>query len=655
MTDVPATADDDVETVVSARLLPLAQYRNLSRQVPVLYVLLAINATAVGWAYARIAPPSLTIGVPVVGIMLALWRIIHWSTPQTTPVEMLQQARTSIRRAEYFSVSVGLTFVAWAITLDRYGGPYEHAHITLFVAITVIGCIFCLTYAPRAARAVTLSVLGLYLPYCVLRGPSEVVVMAVDIAMVGLLVLKVQSDSFAAFVLLESSQFELRTERSQAQRLGAENALLAHTDALTGLPNRRHFFNRLDILLASAAPDTRFAVGVIDLDRFKPVNDTLGHNFGDRLLAILGERFGAMANDRVTVVRLGGDEFGLIITDAIEPAEAITARLVELVQTPFDLGEAQVRIGCSCGLAAYPEAGDNAHDLFDRADFALYHAKNQQRGGIVRFSEALEHLIRSEQSLESALQTADLARELTLAYQPIVVARTLQLSGLEALARWESPSVGAVPAEMLIATAERLGMARQVTLALFDRALADLALIPDHLRLSFNLSAADLIDPETINALVARIATLRGSQRRIILEITETSLIPDFQVARAALARLRSEGAAIAVDDFGTGYSSLARLNELPIDLVKIDRSFATRLTDPAGRRLMAAVRNLASALEVECVFEGIETEGQLLEATLAGFHYVQGYYLARPDRLDRALRFAASETEDHPDAVGVG
>ncbi len=647
---MPASPPDQTDAVVHNRLLPLAQYQNLSRQVPVLYALLAVNATAVGWAYVRLAPLILALAVPALSLVLAAWRAVHWAMTPDPQSDMLTLARTNIRRAEIFALLVGVAFTVWAIALDQYGGPFEHAHITLFVAITVIGCIFCLTYAPRAARVVAVAVLGLYLPYCVLRGPYEVVVMAIDIGLVGLLVLKVQTDSFSAFVQLEGSQFELRSQRSQAQRLGAENARLAHTDALTGLPNRRHFFNRLDTMLAHADAGTRFAIGVIDLDRFKPINDTLGHVYGDRLLTILGRRLASIRDDRLTVVRLGGDEFGLIALAGIDAAEAIAARLVEVVQQPFDLGEAQVSVGCSCGLAAFPDAGDNAHDLFDRADFALYHAKKQQRGGIVRFSAALEDMIRSEQSLESALQTADLSAELSLAYQPIVRARSLELSGLEALARWDSPTLGAVPAEMLIATAERLGMARQVTLALFTMAMADLATMPDGLRLSFNLSAADLADRETIDALTAMIAGKSGSQRRIIFEITETSVIRDFDKARAALARLRAEGAGIALDDFGTGYSSLAALNRLEIDLVKIDRSFAARLTDPAGRRLMAAVRNLASALEVDCVFEGIETEGQLLEATLAGFHYIQGYYLARPDRLRQALRFAVpAETLGQP------
>ena len=280
----------------------------------------------------------------------------------------------------------------------------------------------------------------------------------------------------------------------------------------------------------------------------------------------------------------------------------------------------------------------SAHDLFDRADFALYHAKKARRGDMVRFSAELEHIIRSEQALEAALQSADLMRELTMVYQPIVQTRSLTTVGFEALARWHSPLVGAVPAEMLFATAERLGMARTVTLELFSRVLADFARLPPGLRLSFNLAPTDVADPGTVTALLERIEASGVKARRLVFEITETSLFGDFDLARSSLERLRACGAKIALDDFGTGYSSLSTLHMLPIDIVKIDRSFAARLDDADGRRLVRAIFNLTRSLNMECVFEGIETEMQLMEVTLAGFDYAQGYFIERPVTLETVL-----------------
>ena len=210
--------------------------------------------------------------------------------------------------------------------------------------------------------------------------------------------------------------------------------------------------------------------------------------------------------------------------------------------------------------------------------------------------------------------------------------------GVEALARWDSPLVGPVPAEMLFATAERLGMARTVTLELFDRALADSVRMPGNLRLSFNLAPTDVTDPGTVAALIDRINRSGANANRLVFELTETSLVSDFDLARFALERLRACGAMIALDDFGTGYSSLSTLHMLPIDIIKIDRSFAARLDDPDGRRLVNAIFNLTRSLNLECVFEGIETEMQLMEVTLAGFHYAQGYYIERPVALQTLL-----------------
>jgi EAL domain-containing protein (putative c-di-GMP-specific phosphodiesterase class I) len=196
----------------------------------------------------------------------------------------------------------------------------------------------------------------------------------------------------------------------------------------------------------------------------------------------------------------------------------------------------------------------------------------------------------------------------------------------------------AVPAEQLFATAERLGMARTVTLAAFERVLSDFARLPAGQRLSFNLAPTDIADPGTVMALIEQIESSGIDAERLVFEITETSLIGDFSAARAALQRLRTCGAMIALDDFGTGYSSLSTLHMLPIDIIKIDRSFAARLDDAEGRRLIRAIFKLTRSLRLECVFEGIETEMQLMEATLAGFHYAQGYFIERPVALDSLL-----------------
>ncbi|MDF8331961.1 putative bifunctional diguanylate cyclase/phosphodiesterase [Novosphingobium cyanobacteriorum] len=610
---------------------------NLRRQLPPMYFLLATSAALLAFTHFAYAPAWLCVYIPVVLITLALIRLVAWLRPLREEISA-EHASRMLRRTEFFASLMSVGFVTWALMLDGYGGAYEHGHIGVFVAVTVMGCIFCLTYLPRAAYAVFIIVLGTFLIYCMASGQPAIMAMGANIALVGLVVLKVLRDSYASFVGLEESRGALEAERAQAQRLSEDNARLAHSDPLTHLPNRRYFFSRLDSMLARDRDRAPFSIGVLDLDRFKPINDTHGHAQGDRLLQAIGDRLRGACGPEVTIARLGGDEFGLIVEGPLDLAESIGQSLCELVQLPVQIGDVTVSVGCSGGLAAWPDAGTTAHALFDRADFALYHAKKARRGTMVRFSAELEQMIRSEQALESALQVADLSKELTLAYQPIVATRSMAPAGVEALARWVSPLMGPVPAEMLFATAERLGMARAVTLSLFDRVLADFDRLPSTMRVSFNLAAPDIADPDTVTALLDRIERTGVRARRLVFEITESSLIADFDSAREALGRLRASGAQIALDDFGTGYSSLSSLHMLPIDIVKIDRSFAVRLDDSVGRRLVGAIRNLARSLSLECVFEGIETEMQLMEATLAGFHYAQGYYIARPAPLDEIL-----------------
>ncbi|GAB7555578.1 bifunctional diguanylate cyclase/phosphodiesterase [Novosphingobium sp. 11B] len=632
--------------------LSVAQYLRLREHIPPLYGLLSINAAVLAFTHRQLAPTLLVYTIPSILIAACVVRMIVWTRP-VKPADLEPEAvRRRLRRTHFFAVAFSMAFVAWSLTLDQYGGPYEHGHVAVFVSVTVLGCVFCLSFLPRAAMAVCVTVLGTFLTYSLFIGHEVLVAIAANITLVAIGILKILRDSYRSFVDLETSQRDLNNERQQAQILGEENARLAQTDALTGMPNRRFFFATLEGLLERAGPDDRFSVGLIDLDRFKPINDTHGHAHGDRLLQIIGARMNAACPSDAIVARLGGDEFGLIVMSGPPEAERVASDLCRAIREPARIGDIMVSVGCSAGLAVYPETAASANLLFDRADFALYHAKNHKRGQCVLFSQELERLIRSEQALDAALQLADLESELSLNYQPIVATDDLDTIGVECLARWHSPRLGDIAPELLIASAERVGRARDVTLTLFDKALDALARLPAGLRLSFNLSGNDICNPQTIDALLQRMAASACDPRRVLIEITESSLISEFAIASAALERLRQTGMRIALDDFGTGYSSLSSLHQLPLDMVKIDRSFAVRLDEASGRRLITAIRHLARSLSLECVIEGIETENQLVSARLAGFSLAQGYFIARPMPLARLLDRLAHPGTARWDAV---
>ncbi|HKR90919.1 putative bifunctional diguanylate cyclase/phosphodiesterase [Novosphingobium sp.] len=618
--------------------LPVAQYLRLREQIPALYGLLSVNAAILAYTHRALAPRFLVLTVPAILITACTLRMLMWMRPISSADLEVNVVRRRMHGTVALAIVMSVAYVSWALVLDGYGGPYEHGHVAIFVAVTVLGCIFCLTFLPLAALLVALSVLGTFLAYSFAQATEVLIAIALNISLVTAVVLKILRDYYGSFISLETSQRDLQNERRQAQSLSEDNARLAQTDALTGLPNRRYFFSTLEGLLSRAGPRDVFTVGLIDLDRFKPINDTHGHAHGDRLLRAIGQRMINQCPPDTVVARLGGDEFGLIVLDGPAKAESVTQALCQAIREQVRIGDMVVSVGCSAGLAVFPETGTSADLLFDRADFALYHAKKEKRGQCVRFSDKLERLIRSEQAIDAALQAADLRSEVSLVFQPIVGTDNLQPIGAECLARWTSRSLGQISPELLIAAAERVGRAREVALVLFDQAIAALAHLPAPMRISFNLSGHNLCDVDTITALLDRLAASRCEPSRLLFEITETSLITDMEIADAALRRLRDTGASIALDDFGTGYSSLSSLHKLPLDVVKIDRSFAARLDEASGRRLITAIRNLARSLSLECVIEGIETESQLISARLAGFSLAQGYFIARPMTLDILL-----------------
>jgi len=449
----------------------------------------------------------------------------------------------------------------------------------------------------------------------------------------------------------------LIVERQQAQRLSDENRQLAHTDPLTGLPNRRFFFGALEALLIARQRDASgtvapFCVGVLDLDRFKAINDTYGHVYGDRLLDAIGRRLSQHISGGVTIARLGGDEFGVLFDGPPEQAEPAIAALCAAIHVPVAIDGMEATLGCSAGIAVYPDAGSTAHALFDRSDYALYHAKAHQRGGCAVFSPDQEALIRVEQRVEAALQVACLERELEVHYQPIFDTRSMTISSVEALARWKSPTLGEIPPATFIAAAERMGIINRVTLILLERALEGLAALPDPVALSFNLSAQDIMSPSTMREIVRMIVATNIAPQRIVFEVTETSLVTDMASAREALQRLRSFGVRTALDDFGTGYSSLCSLHELPLDILKVDRTFVNGMATGPGRSMVSAIRNLAQSLSLDCTMEGIETESQLIEISLAGYRYAQGFLLGRPMPIDTLLMTIREQSLQLPEAT---
>jgi diguanylate cyclase (GGDEF)-like protein len=602
------------------------QLVELRKQIPTLYGLLCVNAGALALTHAALAPLLLTLGMPAALIVLCAARATLWWRMRPDTVSPAR-AKRQLRRTTVLTAFLSAAFVTWAIALQAYGGPYEQGHVAIFVAITVIACIFCLTHLPVAAFLVTGIVMSVFLISCVTSGNPVFLAIAANTAFVTVVMVRVVSANYRAFVQLLASQAE-------ASRLSEENARLAHTDSVTGLPNRRYFFRKLDELIQTSARDeARFALAIFDLDRFKPINDTYGHIVGDRVLAATGRRLAAFAGADVTVTRLGGDEFGILVRNPGPPEAVIQFcdTVCTALQKPIRVGNIQVVTGCSGGLAKYPRAGRDADTLFDRADYALYHSKEHRRGKTTLFSQAHEDAIRAERSVEAALRTADLAAEMEMHYQPILDTESGAITLVEALARWTSPTLGRVAPDRFVAAAERCGLIHTMTLLLLRKALADGARLPPGVGLSFNLSAQDLASPETVVAVLAAVRESGFDPRRLTLELTETALMRDFDQAKMAIKTLRALGIQIALDDFGTGYSSLGYVHNLPLDKIKIDRSFMAGIGTDLGCSLVSTILDLCRNLGLDGIAEGIETGEQLEAARLQGCRYIQGYHVGRP------------------------
>jgi diguanylate cyclase (GGDEF)-like protein len=614
--------------------LAVRQCRVLQRQIPLLYALLSVNSVAVAYTHRDFAPASMAFWVPLFLVCASAMRAILWLRRSDLPVDG-ENAVRALRWTTIVGSILAAAYSTWSLVLGSYGGDHQQAHVAIFIAITVIGCIFCLMNLPQAALAVTAIVTLPYIAYYISFGDDVYLAIAFNILLVTLVMIRVLLNNYQGFVKLVRSEAE-------TQRLNREVTLLAHTDPLTLLPNRRLFFSELSKHIHERHPGNKeISVGVIDLDRFKEVNDTYGHILGDQLLEAAGGRLKDLFGPDKLIARLGGDEFAFFLEMDGEAATSFANKACSALSTPFRLGELSVTIGASCGLSTTASMlGDDAMSLYDQADYALYSAKSEKRGFATLYSIEHERRIRSERAVEAALQVADLDLEMDTHFQPLVTGPSLEIRAVEALARWTSPSLGAVRPDVFILLAERAGIIHRLTLTLLRKALAHLERLPPSVQLSFNLSAHDLTCSETVLGIIAIIEQSKIPPSRIIMELTETAVMRDIDVAEQSITLLRHLGVSIALDDFGTGHSSLSYLHRLPIDRVKIDRSFVVGSNTEHGKQILASIVALCRSMEMQCIAEGVEDNSQLETLQALGCETYQGYLFAKPMAIGELVKW---------------
>jgi len=419
------------------------------------------------------------------------------------------------------------------------------------------------------------------------------------------------------------------------QKAQAQIFHMARHDALTNLPNRTLFRERLEAALTKVGRDEGVAVLCIDLDRFKAVNDTLGHLVGDELLREVAARLTACLRESDTVARLGGDEFAVVQSDKdLRAADvaALAGRLVEAVSKPYDIQNNQIVIGTSIGISFAPDDGTVAEQLLRNADLAMYRAKADGRGTYRFFEPGMDAKAQARRMLELELRGALARQEFELYYQPIHRLADGEIIELEALIRWQHPLRGQVAPADFIPTAEETGLIGQIGEWVLRRACNDAAAWSRPISVAVNMSPVQFKNPALVKLVEDALATSGLAPERLELEITEAVLLDESEMTLGLLHQLRNIGVRISMDDFGTGYSSLGYLRSFPFDKIKIDRSFVRDLTTRAdAMAIVRAVTGLGRSLGIPTTAEGVETAEQADLLRLEGCTQVQGFHFGRP------------------------
>jgi diguanylate cyclase (GGDEF)-like protein len=409
---------------------------------------------------------------------------------------------------------------------------------------------------------------------------------------------------------------------------------VAHHDALTGLPNRILFAEKLEQALKRVRRGERLAVLYVDLDHLKRVNDTLGHPIGDKLLKGVAERLLGCIRDIDTVARLSGDEFAIIQSSIDQPSEAaaLAVRVREAIRAPIELSGNQVVVDTSIGISIAPDDGTEPDELLKTADIALYEAKNTGRGTYCFYETDMNERMQIRGKLEQDLRRALVRGEFELFYQPIINVRDNKISAFEALLRWHHPERGMVSPGEFIPIAEEMGLIIPLGEWVLRTACAEAATWPNEINVSVNVSSLQLTNKNLINVVIGAIAAARIPASRLEIEITESVFFKKTSANISTLKQLHELGVRFVMDDFGTGYSSLGYLLSFPFSKIKIDRSFITGLSaKKESRAIVRAVANLARDLNMIVTAEGVETDPQLEQVRILGCTEMQGYLISRP------------------------
>lgn len=611
------------------RALVDERYAALRPQIPIIYLLAVVNLC--GLQLTTGEGVSLGWNLPTILVVCAAVRSAQWfRSSRVTPTAMLRQLQQTFWLAVLLCLSVSL----WSLHLLTVVETEARTAVILFGGLTAVGVAFGLSALPSAA-CVPLIVLALPLAAAAsMSRDPHLIGAALSLAVVAALILRLLSLHSGQFVNVVRSRETISRQQEQAEVARQEAVLAATTDFLTQLPNRRAFVSAVQGAINEGRGDPNFAVAVLDLNRFKAVNDTFGHACGDDLLKTVAGRLLRVALGKAYVARLGGDEFGMLFHGVARSSDltALGEAILAEVNRPAIICGRQLTVLASCGLAMSRSGKSTPSDAMADADLALYEAKARSGLHLAVFQSQMEAPRRRRTEIERALQSPGVHETIGIAFQPIVDLQNGRLVANEALARWHHEGLGDVSPAEFVPVAECLEIIDEISDHLFEEAVAAAADWHPSVRLSFNLSAVQLCSGGIAERILATLAKTSFPGERLQVEVTETALLSDFPTARANLGALRAVGTSIVLDDFGAGYASIGYLREIQFDQIKLDGALVTAaVVSREGERLLGAVIELCKALGVSTVAEHIETEEQLKLLLRLDCRFGQGYWLYPP------------------------
>jgi len=636
-----------------SRAMLTEQLRILSRQVPICYLVLIVNNLTIACALPMAVPLVFRVGAPGCFTTAAFAGLFHWKLgrkPTTT-----ESALKYLSRVRALSLVLSFGCCLWAALLFDYLDAESRAIVVLLDYLAIVVSTYCLASFASARLMLLASILPIFFKLLLSNDPL-LAYLACDLLIVTLILMIMLTTYRYRLVKLVTSRVKMaaRRERSRiAEAVALEEKAkaneMAETDTLTKLPNRRGFLNTLNRTIEEhASKESTFAVAMLDLDGFKPINDAFGHAIGDLLLVEVAHRLLAAAGRQSIVARLGGDEFSIILphADSAQVACEAATTICDDLAKPFSFERVAIRLSASCGVALFPDGGRDASRLLEHADMALYNTKRNGRNGVSLFSNTIENHLRRKAEIEQMLQSPDVHADLAMVFQPIVNLQGPRLASFEALARWNSETHGNIPPDEFIPLAEQAGFVADVGDVLFEKAIVQAAKWPKEITLSFNLSALQLCSSTTPLRLLSIMAGHYFEPGRLSIEITETALLADFDTARYTIQQLRAAGMRIVLDDFGAGHSWIGYLREMVFDAIKIDGTLVDNIVhSQESRALLSGVLKLCSAIGTPTVAERVETLDQAEILKELGCDAAQGFLFGRPMLGEEAHRYIVTSS----------